>query len=86
VTIQGKECDLIPAKVHGNTLTPARVSLTFGTRPCCQVAKKTDPKSPEPITPPYLMYGLVALGVVVMALTAVLVARGGPPSPPPATP
>jgi hypothetical protein len=84
VTIQGKECDLIPVKVHGNTLTPSRVSLTFGTRPCCQVGKKSDAPTPEPTTPPYLMYGLVALGVVVMTLTAVLVARSSPPAPPPA--
>ena len=81
ITIQGKECDLIPVKLAGDTLTPARVSLTFGTRPCCQVGNKADRAvhTDAPLTPPYLIYATLALAVVVMAVTAVLVARSGPP-------
>jgi hypothetical protein len=38
ITINGKECDLIPLHLDGKTAEPARVLLTFGTRPCCRMA------------------------------------------------
>src|SRR5262245_14672533 len=40
IKIAGKECDLVPLELHGDRLTPARVSLTFGTRPCCKAPVK----------------------------------------------
>jgi hypothetical protein len=48
IKIAGKECDLIPLERHGNKLTPARVSLTFGTRPCCKVPAKPRPDQTAP--------------------------------------
>jgi hypothetical protein len=83
ITIDGKECDLIPLKVDGNSITPPRVLLTFGTRPCCIVVTKADKEGPEATMPPYLLYALLGLGVVVMTLTAILVSRGDPPTPNP---
>ena len=36
VTINGKECDLIPLHLHGTKADPPCVLMTFGTRPCCR--------------------------------------------------
>ena len=41
ITIAGKECDLIALERHGGEARPARVSLTFGTRPCCVAVPRT---------------------------------------------
>jgi hypothetical protein len=35
ITIDGKECDLIPLSVKDGEAFPPRVLMTFGTRPCC---------------------------------------------------
>jgi hypothetical protein len=35
ITVGGKECDLVELHL-GKAVTPSRVLLTFGTRPCCK--------------------------------------------------
>jgi hypothetical protein len=80
ITIDGKECDLIPLSVKDGEVSPPRVLLTFGTRPCCVGATK----KPEELAPPaarqlpplfyFFLGGSVLLGVAAL----VLMLRGGP--------
>jgi len=83
IKIDGKECDLIPVEKHGATLTPARVSLTFGTRPCCRNAvKPRDGQSPPPEQPGRADTGMVVLALVggvclLGAVFVLLLPRGG---------
>lgn len=83
ITIDRKECDLIPLSVKDGEVSPSRVLLTFGTRPCCVAAKKDEKSAPTaaPARPlPYLFYGVLGGSVMLAVATVVLMMRGGPPS------
>lgn len=76
ITIAGKECDLIPLERDGDKLTPERVLLTFGSRPCCKVPARPRPDQAAPEEPEeeadWLLAGL-ALGGGACVLAALLV-------------
>lgn len=81
ITINGKECDLIPIHRHGDKVIPGRVSLTFGTRPCCRTVAV--PREGQPTTTPeQIDGGVIALSIfgcacVVGALLLFLLPRSG---------
>jgi len=72
ITIDGKECDLIPLSVKDGEVFPPRVLMTFGTRPCCVGAKKPEEPAPPARQLPPLFYlflgGSVLLGVAALVL------------------
>ncbi len=82
ITIDGKECDLITLERHGEAVTPARVSLTFGTRPCCRAAagpRKDVPTADD--APRRADTGMILLGLgggvcLLLALFVLLMPRG----------
>ncbi|NBO91085.1 MAG: hypothetical protein EBV06_02025 [Planctomycetia bacterium] len=78
ITIDGKECDLIPLQVTGKEISPSRVLLTFGSRPCCIVAKK-EKETPIPTdqTNEYLTYGILAGSVMLIVSISMAMMRGG---------
>ena len=73
ITVEGKECDLIPLKIDGGAASPPRVLLTFGTRPCCVAAKKDESPPVRPV--PYALYAVLAASVLLAAATVVLMTR-----------
>jgi hypothetical protein len=76
IKIAGKECDLIPIQRHGNKLTPARVSLSFGTRPCCTLpAKPRDGQLAPEDEPDWVLLALLAGGGVCVVTAVALAAR-----------
>jgi hypothetical protein len=77
ITIDGKECDLIPLSVKDGEVSPPRVLLTFGTRPCCVGAKKPEePAAPARQLPPVFYFFLG--GSVLLGVAALVVMLRGP--------
>ena len=78
ITLAGKECDLIFLERHGKEARPARVSLTFGTRPCCvNVPRQREVSDPEAMPFDGGMVLLAAAGgMCVLAGLALAIIRG----------
>jgi hypothetical protein len=96
ITIDGKECDLIPLRLHGGRAEPSRVLLTFGTRPCCRAVRaRPRPPAARPVEDserlespppprPAALWPALAGGLCLAAGGSLLVwSRRGHPSPVP---
>jgi hypothetical protein len=100
VTINSKECDLIPLRIHGTRVEPSRVLLTFGTRPCCRAlaalrrsansSREGQVDEPEPARPreDWVAATAAAGGFFLLAAGVVLIVfrRGGRPPLSPSSP
>lgn len=80
ITVDGKECDLIPLEAHGKHLSPSRVSLTFGTRPCCQTSavprEGQGDGGSRRANPMMILLGLGGGVCLLLALFVLLLPRG----------